>query len=109
MENPILANENYAFGLDAQPMVLALVLLNIVHPGVVLRGENSEFPRLSRREKKQLKQAKKAAKEAEKMKKKRRNSAKFVEEGQTVSMEERPLAASAYDTDERADARREQV
>lgn len=48
-------------------MFMALFLLNCVHPGFVLRGPDSELPRLSRKEKKalkrELKEAKKAAKE----------------------------------------------
>lgn len=107
IDNPILANENFAFGLDALPMVLALVLLNVVHPGIVLRGENSDFPRLSRKEKKHLKREKKEAKQAAKAeKKKQRKSGKVVEDGQVFSLEERPLAITGYDTDERTDARR---
>ena len=42
--------------LDAFPMLLAVTLLNACHPGLVLRGPDSEFPRLSRAEKKALKQ-----------------------------------------------------
>ncbi|KAF9874629.1 RTA1 domain-containing protein [Colletotrichum karsti] len=106
IDNPILANENFAFGLDALPMVLALVLLNVVHPGIVLRGENSDFPRLSRKEKKHLKREKKEAKQAAKAEKKQRKSGKVVEDGQVFSLEERPLAITGYDTDERTDARR---
>lgn len=58
-DNPLLANEAYSLGLDAFPMLLALTLLNIAHPGLVLHGPESEFPRLSRKEKKALKQEKK--------------------------------------------------
>jgi hypothetical protein len=58
-DNPILTNENYVFGLDALPMVIALGLLNVLHPGLVLRGPDSEFPRLTRKEKRALKQEKK--------------------------------------------------
>lgn len=92
-------------------MVLALVLLNAVHPGIVLRGENSEFPRLSRKEKKQMKREKKEAKKAARAEKKQRKAGKLVTEGQTYGMEERsPLTDSPYDTDERASSpRREHV
>lgn len=44
------------------PMVVALALLNLMHPGLVLRGEDGEFPRLSRQEKKAKKMEKKADK-----------------------------------------------
>jgi len=51
-------------------MLLAALLLNIVHPGLVLKGPESEFPHLSRKEKKMLKQEKKAAKQQRKQEKK---------------------------------------
>ncbi|KAK1718048.1 RTA1 domain-containing protein [Colletotrichum acutatum] len=115
MDNPILTNENYAFGLDALPMVLALMLLNAVHPGIVLRGENSEFPRLSRKEKKQVKLERKAAKRESKLAKKvareqnKKDKATGLEvdsdEGNYVAMEERPLAADEYDSDDRTGGR----
>ncbi|KAK0648568.1 RTA1 like protein-domain-containing protein [Cercophora newfieldiana] len=43
--NPILTNEAYPLGLDAFPMFVALLILNIVHPGLVLKGPESSFPR----------------------------------------------------------------
>lgn len=43
--NPILADEAYQLGLDALPMLLALLILNAVHPGKVLKGPESSFPR----------------------------------------------------------------
>lgn len=43
-------------------MFIALVLLNVVHPGRVLQGPESEFPRVSRAEKKRVKMEKKQAK-----------------------------------------------
>ncbi|KAF2136572.1 uncharacterized protein K452DRAFT_343030, partial [Aplosporella prunicola CBS 121167] len=42
--NTILYNENYVLLLDALPMVLALLVLALVHPGAVLRGADSELP-----------------------------------------------------------------
>lgn len=42
--NPILSNEAYQLGLDALPMFVALVVLNVVHPGMVLKGPESSFP-----------------------------------------------------------------
>lgn len=47
-------------------MFLSLVVMSIFHPGRVLKGPDSEFPKLSRREKREIKAAKKAAKKAEK-------------------------------------------
>ncbi|KAF7547968.1 hypothetical protein G7Z17_g7357 [Cylindrodendrum hubeiense] len=74
--NPILTHEDYALCLDAFPMLLALVLLNAMHPGLVLRGPDSDFPRLSRKEKKALKQQKKQDKRDLKAAKKAGKSSK---------------------------------
>ncbi|GLA86055.1 hypothetical protein AtubIFM56815_010305 [Aspergillus tubingensis] len=60
--NPVLTHEAYEYVFDAVPMFIALVLLNVVHPGRVLQGPESEFPRVSRAEKKRLKREKKQAK-----------------------------------------------
>lgn len=68
--NPILAHEAYPFGLDATPMALALILLNLLHPGMVLRGPDSEFPKRTRAEKKAAKQQKKREKQEKKARKK---------------------------------------
>ncbi|CAN9085635.1 unnamed protein product [Alternaria alternata] len=54
--NVLIGTEGYALGLDAVPMMLALLLLAIVHPGFVLKGSDSEL--LSRKEKKLKKQTK---------------------------------------------------
>ncbi|KAM5347966.1 hypothetical protein ACJ41O_007790 [Fusarium nematophilum] len=73
-ENDLLANEGYPLGLDAFPMLFALVLLNVMHPGFVLRGPDSEFPRLTRKEKKALKEQKKVEKKQRKAAKKARKT-----------------------------------
>ncbi|KAJ9666578.1 hypothetical protein H2201_003237 [Coniosporium apollinis] len=62
--NPLPYDEVYMINLDALPMLLALTLFCVVHPGMVLIGPESEFPKLSREEKKALKKEKKAAKKA---------------------------------------------
>ncbi|KAL2840670.1 RTA1 like protein-domain-containing protein [Aspergillus pseudoustus] len=72
VNNPALRYEWFEYVWDAAPMFLALVILNLVHPGRVLRGPDSEFPRLSRREKKQLKREKKEAKRTEREERKQR-------------------------------------
>ncbi|CZS96245.1 related to phospholipid-translocating ATPase [Rhynchosporium graminicola] len=70
-KNPIPYHEAYFMVLDALPMLVAGVLFNIVHPGRVLRGEGSEFPRgPSRKEKKEIKTMKKEEKIAKKAGKK---------------------------------------
>lgn len=67
----MLFNEAYVYCLDATPMFLALLLLSAMHPGRVLVGPESEFPRLSRKEKKMIKQEKKELKQRKKEEKRR--------------------------------------
>jgi hypothetical protein len=69
-KNPIPYHEAYFFALDGLPLLLACALMNIVHPGRILQGEGSEFPRLTRKEKKAAKLAKKEAKRVVKEEKK---------------------------------------
>ncbi|KAF5678814.1 phospholipid-translocating ATPase [Fusarium heterosporum] len=64
--NELLIHEKYPLCLDATPILIALVLLNAMHPGFVLHGPESEFPKLSRKEKKALRQQKKQEKKQEK-------------------------------------------
>ncbi|ENH69058.1 Sphingoid long-chain base transporter RSB1 [Fusarium oxysporum f. sp. cubense race 1] len=91
--NQLLIHEEYPLGLDATPILIALVLLNIMHPGFVLRGPDSEFPKLSRKEKKALKQQKKMEnKQAKEAKKARKAGAQELKnlsyEGQSNSSNE---------------------
>src|SRR5215471_11541285 len=72
--NPIPFHETYSYGLDAFPMMVAIFVLIIWHPGRTLVGPESDFPRLSRKEKKALKQEKKAKKAREKKENKSRKS-----------------------------------
>jgi len=44
-ENELLKHEVYQMCLDALPMLIALVLLNVLHPAKVLQGPESEFPK----------------------------------------------------------------
>lgn len=78
--NEILLNEAYIFGLDGLPMFLALALLNVVHPGTILKGTQSEFPRLTRKQKKELKRQKKEQKQQKKAEKKAGRKAGYVSE-----------------------------
>jgi hypothetical protein len=66
--NKLPFEEKYALGLDAFPMVLAILILAVVHPGLVLRGPESEFPTRKERkaEKKAIKAEKKEMKRARK-------------------------------------------
>jgi hypothetical protein len=58
-DNPLLTKEIYPFALDALPMSLALIMLNAMHPGLVLRGTDSEFPSLGRAERTAIRRQKK--------------------------------------------------
>ena len=64
--NPLPYHEAYFYCLDATPMFLAALIMCISHPGHFLKGPNSEFPKLSRKEKKAAKAAAKAAKKGSK-------------------------------------------
>ncbi|RMJ25836.1 RTA1 domain-containing protein [Aspergillus sp. HF37] len=70
--NAIRRHEAYPYCLDALPMFTALVLLNVFHPGRVLCGPFSDFPRLSRAEKKRLRQEKREMKDSRKAESERR-------------------------------------
>ncbi|KAL4744507.1 hypothetical protein BDW72DRAFT_188365 [Aspergillus terricola var. indicus] len=72
IDNPALRNEWFEYVWDAAPIFICLAILNVAHPGRVLVGPDSEFPRVSRKEKKQRKKEKKEAKIAEKEAKKDR-------------------------------------
>ncbi|KAL4926221.1 RTA1 domain-containing protein [Aspergillus undulatus] len=95
--NPALSNEWFEYVWDAAPMLFALVVLNVVHPGRVLQGPDSEFPRVSRKEKKQRKREKKEAKLAEKEARKARK--RHEKHGSPVDMldaQERGAAIAGY-------------
>lgn len=66
--NRIPFEEKYALGLDAFPMVLAVLILAVVHPGHALKGPESEFPSRKERkaEKKTRKEERKRVKAAKK-------------------------------------------
>lgn len=74
-------------------MFLALFILNVFHPGRVLVGPDSEFPRLTRAEKKRLKQEKKVEKAAHKAGRKS-NSVK-----ETVPLQDTSFGAGCGDND----------
>ncbi|KAI1775987.1 RTA1 like protein-domain-containing protein [Hypoxylon cercidicola] len=44
VSNALLTNEAYFFVLEATPMLLAIFAFNIIHPGSVLAGPESEMP-----------------------------------------------------------------
>ncbi|KAF9628944.1 putative rta1 domain protein [Lasiodiplodia theobromae] len=43
--NKILYNESYLLYLDGLPMLLAVIVLAVVHPGMVLQGPDSSYPK----------------------------------------------------------------
>ncbi|KAM0545346.1 hypothetical protein ACHAPJ_011418 [Fusarium lateritium] len=42
--NVVLRHEGFQLYLDALPMLIAVAMLNMIHPGMVLKGPGSEFP-----------------------------------------------------------------
>ncbi|KAL7622595.1 hypothetical protein AAE478_008105 [Parahypoxylon ruwenzoriense] len=44
VSNPLLTNEAYFYVLEAAPMLLAIFAFNVIHPGTVLVGLESEMP-----------------------------------------------------------------
>ncbi|KAI1104984.1 RTA1 like protein-domain-containing protein [Jackrogersella minutella] len=44
VSNPLLTNETYFYVLEATPMLLAILSFNIIHPGTILVGPESEMP-----------------------------------------------------------------
>jgi len=56
--NPVPFHEAYSYALDAFPMMVALLLLAIFHPGRVLQGPQSQLP--SRKERREAKKQRKA-------------------------------------------------
>ena len=69
-KNPIPSHEAYFMCLDALPMFIAIALMNIIHPGRILQGEGSEFPKGPTRKEKEAKRIKKEAKRLAKEEKK---------------------------------------
>jgi hypothetical protein len=64
--SPITQSEVPFYVLEALPMFVALALWNVWHPGKVLVGPDSEFPKLTRAQKRAAKAEKKAEKEQKK-------------------------------------------
>lgn len=69
IESSITKQEWYTFVFDSVPMLLCFVVLNVFHPGKVLRGPRSDFSE-ENKQRKELKKMKKAAKRAGKDEKK---------------------------------------
>ncbi|OOQ83942.1 RTA1 domain protein [Penicillium brasilianum] len=71
--NPVLTHEWYEYVFDAVPMLLALVSLNIIHPGRILQGPESGFQQVRRAEKEAKKEKKQQKKTSKKEKKTHKN------------------------------------
>ncbi|KAK6523235.1 hypothetical protein TWF694_006125 [Orbilia ellipsospora] len=69
INSTLTRHEAFFYVLEATPMVLACITWNLFHPGRYLIGPESEFPKLTRKEKKALKAEKKAAKAEKKREK----------------------------------------
>ncbi|KAL0939984.1 RTA1 domain-containing protein [Colletotrichum truncatum] len=46
MNNQLITHEAYFYALEAVPMLLAIAVFNVVHPGAVFNGPGSEMPGL---------------------------------------------------------------
>ena len=75
--NPIPFNEAYTYALDCFPMMVALLILAVWHPGRFLLGPDSEFDKGPSRS--ERKASKAASKEERRSKKERRNSSYLME------------------------------
>lgn len=69
-------------------MFLAILLLNVFHPGRVLVGPDSEFPKLTRKQKKEMKREEKEEKRRRKAGKKAGRKGMGVYEGDGVMLRE---------------------
>ncbi|KAF2248011.1 hypothetical protein BU26DRAFT_325639 [Trematosphaeria pertusa] len=90
ISNPLPYHEIYPLVLDAMPMLIAIFILTVVHPGLALKGPESEFPSRKERkaEKKKIKAEKKARKRERKMAKKGALAMDTSYEHQQASREE---------------------
>ncbi|KAF2003586.1 hypothetical protein P154DRAFT_617506 [Amniculicola lignicola CBS 123094] len=94
VSNPLPYHEYYALVLDALPMLLALLALTVLHPGMVLKGPESQFP--SRKERKM---AKKAAKAEKKQKKEDKRHGKSYAGGVTYETRQENNKGAGHDVE----------
>ncbi|OAX81619.1 hypothetical protein ACJ72_04041 [Emergomyces africanus] len=52
LENGLATNETAFYCLEAVPMIFAIAVFNVVHPGIALVGPESEFPKKEKKDKK---------------------------------------------------------
>lgn len=96
--NSVPFHEAYSYALDAFPILAALLILAIWHPGRVLQGENSDF-RLVREEKKAAKMERKREKKEKKMEKKEKKKEKKKEVGEEAGFEDVSLGGEPRSVD----------
>ncbi|ETS01877.1 hypothetical protein M419DRAFT_79718 [Trichoderma reesei RUT C-30] len=75
--NPVPYHEYYFYALDAFPMLTALLILAMVHPGRFITGPNSSLRDATREEKKIKKAEKKALKEQKRLDKEMKKKGGF--------------------------------
>lgn len=66
----LATHEAYFYCFEAAPMVLAIGIMNVIHPGRTLVGPEAEFPKITRMEKKEAKRRKREERNARKEAKK---------------------------------------
>lgn len=76
--SPITEHEWFAYVFDAVPMFFALVAFNVLHPGRILRGPNSDFSEDRKRAKAEKREKKRAKREAKAQKKSAKLEAKMA-------------------------------
>jgi hypothetical protein len=76
--SPITEHEWFAYVFDAVPMFFALVAFNVLHPGRILRGPNSDFSEDRKRAKAEKKEKKRVKREAKAQKKSAKLEAKMA-------------------------------
>jgi hypothetical protein len=90
--NPVPFHEAYSYALDAFPMMTALLLLAIFHPGRVLVGPESQLP--SRKERRAEKKGIKALKQEQREQLKAEKKGDLSDRG--VDVEKHPLESRTY-------------
>lgn len=49
LQSTIPNHEAFQYCLDSLPMLLALIILSVVHPGAIMRGASCEIPQRKKR------------------------------------------------------------
>jgi len=81
MTKELRDHEVYQYVFDAVPMFFALVVVNVLHPGKVLAGDDSKFTKKTKEQKKK----EKADKQAEKAERKAARNGHFESSSEGIS------------------------